>query len=49
MIGAKAMKNLTGNEIRQRFLDFFAQRGHLVLQRWRDGETETCYRHQGWP
>lgn len=25
------MKNLTGNEIRQRFLDFFAQRGHLVL------------------
>ena len=31
MLGAKAMKNLTGNEIRQRFLDFFAQRGHLVL------------------
>lgn len=25
------MKNLSGNEIRQRFLDFFAERGHLVL------------------
>lgn len=25
------MKNLSGNEIRKRFLDFFAERGHLVL------------------
>ncbi len=25
------MKNLSGNEIRQRFLDYFAERGHLVL------------------
>ena len=25
------MKNLTGNEIRKRFLEFFAERGHLVL------------------
>jgi len=31
MLGAKLMKNLTGNEIRRRFLDFFAERGHLVL------------------
>jgi alanyl-tRNA synthetase len=31
MLGAKLMKNLTGNEIRQRFLEFFAERGHLVL------------------
>lgn len=25
------MKNLTGNELRQKFLDFFAQRGHMIL------------------
>lgn len=25
------MKNLTGNELRQKFLDYFAERGHLVL------------------
>ena len=25
------MKNLTGNELRQKFLDFFAARGHLIL------------------
>ena len=25
------MKYLTGNEIRQKYLDFFAERGHLVL------------------
>ena len=31
MLGAKLMKNLTGNEIRKRFLEFFAERGHLVL------------------
>ena len=25
------MKYLTGNEIRQKYLDFFKERGHLVL------------------